>query len=170
MKHLSIIEIAKLTAMITKGGFKRTATKDIALAKFSEAVAARKETNPEFAVPDNWALGLTFSEAGEKLSAILSGKQKEEAVPEKKGKKAAKAKNGNKAKKEGAGNGRSGGLRDKRLVPTVNENPFRSGKSLKTFAAILDNPGQTYRQYVADGLRINTIALAIRQGWLSAED
>lgn len=169
MKHLSIIEIAKLTALITKGGFKRTATKDIAIAKFNEAVAERNKTTPT-SIPDNWATGLTFSEAFEKLTNMLAGK-----APAEKAKKGAKKEVNTqpvrkKVRIKGNGGGRVG-VRNKKLFPTQTENPFRSGKSLATYAAIMKSPGKTFRQYVDnDGLRTNTIALAIRNNWLRLEE
>ncbi len=157
MKHFTIIEIAQLTAMITGGGYKRTANKDIAVAKFNEAVALRNESIPT-KVPEGWANGLTFAEAKEHLTAILKGEKA--PAPMVKPVKVREKKNGGRV-----------GQRTKKLFPTTGEkNPFRSGASKTTFDAIMGSPGKSFREYVNMGLRGNTIAFAIRNGWLRTED
>lgn len=178
MKQFSVVETAKLTATIEGGGFKKQASKDAAQSAFDTAVKASKLT-----LPNNWADGLTFDEAREKLMALKNGTpapdagkkpaSKKPAAKPVAGKKAAEKKPAAKPvagkKVKAVGSGRTG-LRSKKLTPTVKENPFRGGKSKSTFDMILKSPGLVYRQYIEKGGRVNTIAGAIRNGWLKVSD
>jgi len=59
--------------------------------------------------------------------------------------------------------------RDKKLYPAVDENPFKRGWSKDTWEQIVASPGKTYRQYVNEGGRVQSIAHAVKVGWLRAE-
>jgi len=87
-------------------------------------------------------------------------------------KKAVVAKVKGKAKKEVAPepvkSGRST-VRDKKLFPTVNENPFKRGWSKDSWEKIVAEPGKTFRQYLDEGGRSQSIAHAVKQGWLRTE-
>jgi len=61
------------------------------------------------------------------------------------------------------------GVRDKKLFPTVDENPFKRGWSKDSWDAIAASPGKTFRQYVEEGGRVPAISHAVRVGWLRAE-
>jgi hypothetical protein len=95
------------------------------------------------------------------LPPLEKTEKKGNVVPFKKGGK-------KEAKKEKA-NGRSSSAREKKLFPAVNENPFKRGWGMDTFAKIVKKPGKTFAQYVEEGGRVPAIAHAIKQGWLRAE-
>lgn len=177
MKQFSIVDTAKLTAVIEGGGFKRQATKDSAVTAFNEAAKAKG-----LKLADNWADKLTMKEAGDKLRDMMAGKEpaapgKKAAAAPKKGAKAApapKAKNGAKgkaaAKKQSSskGGGRHGN-RDTKLIVVAKTNPYKSGMSKSTFEQIMKSPGKTFSDYVKAGGRANTIAHAIREGHLKLD-
>lgn len=175
MDQFSIVDTAKLTAVIEGGGFKRQATKDSAVTAFNEAAKAKG-----LKLAANWATGLSAKEASDKLRDMLAGKEpaapgKKAAAP-KKGKTAPapKVKNGAKgkvaAKKQSSakGGGRHGN-RDTKLIVVAKANPYKSGQSKTTFEQIMKSPGKTFRDYVKAGGRANTIAHAIREGHLKLD-
>lgn len=61
-------------------------------------------------------------------------------------------------------------LRDKKLFPVVEDNPFKRGWSKDSWDQIAKKPGKTFRQYLEEGGRLQSISHAIRVGWLRAED
>lgn len=62
------------------------------------------------------------------------------------------------------------GKRNKRIFPIDGKDPFKSGASAVTWQMIKKQPGKTFADYIAMGGRANTIAGAIRNGWVRLED
>lgn len=172
MEQFSIVDTAKLTAVIEGGGFKRQATKDSAVTAFNEAAKAKG-----LKLAANWATGLNAKEAGDKLRDMMAGKEPAAAgkkpaaakgaktAPAPKAKNGAKGKEAKKKQSSAKGGGRHGN-RDLKLTVVAKANPYKSGASKTTFEQIMKSPGKTFREYVAAGGRANTIAHAIREGHL----
>lgn len=183
--NISNTQLAMLIAQAKgEGGWKRLSSRDAGLKQLDAAVAARfGEAAGDVMVllrdADSYASAQTILQA--KLNGsdaiatgngnISTGEERVEPTQEDAGEPKDKqnAPKAPKAPKEPKTStvAKPRGKRNEKLTVIDGKDPFRAGtKSGDTWELMKKEPGLTFAEYVAKGGRANTIAGAIRNGWV----